>query len=112
MTRADREAMAAAIELLRADPELRTQLEAMLQTQPWEQVGLFAVGLSQVRSLRLRPWEAPPCDTANVKQPSDCYGARPNEVALLRKLLALGISRYHPDPMQALAAAEAKQPAA
>jgi hypothetical protein len=109
MEQRDREAMRLAIEtLLRLEPDWRDQVAAMLQAQPWEQVGAFAAGVCQVRSLQLKPWECPPCDTANVKEPSDNYGSRPGEVALLRKMLSFGLSRYDPNPLKALAAAEAK----
>ena len=101
----DLEAMRLAIETLRKDPELASTIEAMLQTQSEQEVGTFAAELSQCRALHLRPWEAPPCDSADVA-PSDHYGSRPNEVALLRRMLAAGLSRYEPDPMQALAAIE------
>ena len=60
-----------------------------------------------MRNLRLRPWEAPPCDSQLVDRPKDIYGCRRGEVALLRKMLAANVSRYHPDPMQALAGAQA-----
>jgi hypothetical protein len=101
MMRADREAMAAAIEIMQADPELRGLLEPV----PDHQRGLFAVGLLQTRSLRLRPWEAPPCDTRSG-DPAALYGSRPGEVELLRRMTAAGVSRYHPSPLQALAAIE------
>jgi hypothetical protein len=106
MTRSDREAMQRAIEVLRADPDC--QIEAMLRAQPEEPVGLFAVGVLQVRNLKLRPWEAPPADTADVQTPRDVYGFRASEVSLLKRMLAAGVSRFAPNPLQALAAAAAK----
>ena len=108
----DRKVMRLAIEqLLPMEPDWRDQIASMLQTQPWEQVGAFTAGVCQVRSLQLKPWECPPCDTANVKEPFDVYGSRASEVELLRRMLAAGVSRFDPDPIAALAAAEA-QPAA
>jgi hypothetical protein len=107
MDQRDREAMRLAIEqLLRLEPEWRDQVATMLQTQPWETVGAFAAGVCQVRSLQLKAWECPPCDTANVKKPADIYGSRVAEVALLRRMTAAGVSRYDPSPLQALAAIE------
>jgi hypothetical protein len=58
--------------------------------------------------LSLRPWECPPVETYDVDDPSDCYGYRPNEVRLLQRMLRAGVSRFHPDPAKALAAAEAR----
>ena len=104
MERHDLEAMRLAISTLRKDhPELRATIEAMLRSQGEQEVGLFAVGFCQVKNLHLKGWECPPCDTFDA-DPSDCYGRRPNEIALLRRMLAAGVSRFHPDPMQALAA--------
>jgi hypothetical protein len=100
----DRAALAAAIELARADPEL--QIDDVLRTRSWEEVGLFAAGLCQARSLKLKPWECPPCDTTNVTEPSNCYGCRANEVTLLRKMLSLGLSRYDPSPLSSMERAE------
>jgi hypothetical protein len=42
----------------------------------------------------------------SVEDPSDDWGYRPQEVALLRRMLAAGVSRFHPHPMQAIAEAE------
>jgi hypothetical protein len=103
----DQEAMRLAIEqLLRMEPEWSDQVAAMLRSQPWEQVGAFAAAVCQTRALGLKPWECPPCDTANVKEPADVYGSRVAEVALLRRMLAAGVSRFDPNPLQALAAIE------
>jgi hypothetical protein len=102
MEQRDLEAMRRAIEVLRSDPELRDQIETMLRNQSEQEVGTFAVGFLQVRNLRLKGWECPPCDTFNVAQPSDHYGCRANEVTLLRRMLAAGLSRFDPNPMPTL----------
>jgi hypothetical protein len=107
MDQHDRAAMQAAIEeLLQLEPTWSVTIADMLQAQSFAQVGAFASGVCQARALKLRPHECTPADTDNVKDPFDRYGCRPNEVALLRRMLAAGVSRYHPDPMQALAALE------
>jgi hypothetical protein len=98
----DQEALTAAIAMMRADPEQRELLDHVLANQSEQEAGLWAVGSLQVKNLHLKGWEAPPYDTSNVKDPSDHYGCRPNEVALLRKMLSLGISRYDPDPLRAI----------
>jgi hypothetical protein len=108
----DRKAMQLAIEMTRADNDKqRREIDDRLRTQPWQEVAEFAVWHCQDRSLKLRPWECPPFLTHNVKDPSDCWVYRPQEVALLRRMLAAGVSRFHPDPLAALAAAEAERPA-
>jgi hypothetical protein len=111
MDQRDLEAMRRAIEMLRGDVELRDSVAAMLQNQSEEEVGLFASTILQLRALRLRPWEATPAESFNVADPSDHFGARPNEVALLRRMLALGLSRYEPDPLKAIERAERERAA-
>jgi hypothetical protein len=104
MEQRDRAAMQAALdEVVRADPDCRERLEHM----PWEQAALFAVGLCQVRALRLRPWEAPPCDSSDGA-PADRYGRRPSEIELRQRMKRAGVSVLHPDPLAELGAAEAK----
>jgi hypothetical protein len=104
----DREAMTAAIAVMRADQ--RDLIEDMLRGQSEQEVGLFAVGFCQVKNLHLKGWECPPCDTFDA-DPSDCYGYRPNEVALLRKMRALGISRYDPSPLVSIERVERERAA-
>jgi hypothetical protein len=79
----------------------------------WDDLAQFAVGRCQDRNLRLRPWECAPAFTTDDDEPSDVWGHRPHEIALLKRMLAAGISRYHPDPIKAIAEAEAdaKSPA-
>ncbi len=60
---------------------------------------------AQIHSLSLRPWEEPPC----VQDPHVPLRGSPAELKamrLLRQMLAAGISRWHPDPLKALAEAE------
>lgn len=59
----------------------------------------FAAYHCQIESLKLKPWEEPPCHC-------DGDGDKPGD-ELLRKMFAAGISRYHPDSLAALAEAEA-----
>ncbi len=60
---------------------------------------------AQIDNLHLKPWESPPCcvdlDAPLVGHPDDFKAVR-----LLEKMLAAGISRWHPDPLKALAEAE------
>jgi hypothetical protein len=104
----DRKAMQLAIAMARADSEQqRHEIDDMLRAGPWQEAGERAVWACQDRNLRLRPWECPPFLTDSDAEPSDCWGRRPQEIALLARMLAARISRYHPDPIAALAAAEA-----
>jgi hypothetical protein len=111
MDQHDRAAMQAAIEeLLRLEPTWNETVAGMLQAQPFEQVAVGAAGVCQVKNLRLRAWECPPCDTRDAA-PSDCYGRRSNEVALLRKMLSLDISRYDPTPLASIERVERERAA-
>jgi hypothetical protein len=102
MEQRDLAAMRRAIATLQADPELRDSVETLLRDQGEQAAGVFASGYLQVRNLKLKAWECPPCDSTNFATPSNHYGCRPNEVALLRKMLALGLSRYEPDPLKVI----------
>jgi len=75
----------------------------------WAREGFEAAGHSaaysaQCTTLRLKPWQCPPCDACG-QAPGDpnVYGARPAEVELRDRLLAAGLSVYEPDPLSALA---------
>ena len=112
MTRKDWAALTAAMKLARQDPMRAQQLDGKLASgEPWEEVAEFAAYCMQCDNLRLKPWQAPPLDTADATDERESYGHMPNEVALKRKMIALGISLYAPDPMKAIAAIEAKTPA-
>jgi hypothetical protein len=96
MTKIDRAALARCIELALAGDDARArQMREKLQSDPWEEVALFAAYGCQMRSLRLRPWEVPPCE---VREGESGPGQ-----ALLQQLLRAGLSKYEPDPLEALA---------
>jgi hypothetical protein len=102
MTRRDRAALKLAMAMARRDPAKARQLDDKLKDgEPWELVAQFASYGCQCRSLKLRPWETPPSD-------ADCeFSNSPGALALLKRMQRAGISRWHPDPMAALAEAEA-----
>jgi hypothetical protein len=77
------------------------QIDRKLAEEPWDEVAKFAAYNCQIRALKLKPWEDPPC-CGDV----DGDGAE-EAAALLRKMLAAGISRWEPNPPRALAAAKA-----
>ena len=73
----------------------------MLTHDPWEKVAKFAAYCVQGDSLNLLPWEDPPC--LGDMPPADCD---PKAKKLLQKMRAHGVSKYHPDPMAAIAEAK------
>ena len=109
----DLAALSLAIETQRKrGPAHRTQIDNMLRSEPWESVGRFAAYSCQCNSLDLAPWETPPIWIddigAALTAPED--GKRIRSAAkLLRRMQALGISRYHPNPVQAITEAEKRQ---
>jgi hypothetical protein len=100
----DREALQRALKLARAEPEYREQLERKLKTEPWEHVAEFAAYNCQIDNLGLKPWMDPPM-YAELRPD-------PEALSILLKLLGAGLSRFEPDPLQALAEARGSPPAA
>src|SRR5262249_44873778 len=78
----DRDALQRAMKLAMRDPKRAEQLLAKLESEPWVAVAKFAAYCMQTNSLRLRPWESPPC-----------FGYGAGE-AMLNKLLDHGISQW------------------
>ena len=112
MTRKDRKALRRAIEAVRRESPMRArQIADKLASGPWEDVGEFASYSAQCRALRLRPWQFPPCwiddIPAALNDPELHRGLR-TAAELLQRMLAAGLSRYEPDPLKALEAAEAE----
>jgi hypothetical protein len=56
----------------------------------------------------LRPWQAPPLRSDDEIDPAGMYGGKPEEVALRQRMLALGLSEFEPNPLEALDRAEAE----
>jgi hypothetical protein len=70
--------------------------EWIMKPQVWEEVAEFAANICQTTSLNLRPWEFPPCR------------AKDGDALKLRdRMVAAGVSIWHPDPIAALRKAEA-----
>ena len=109
MTRTDRAALKLAIELTRKESAARAQqIDAMLRDRPWEAVAKFASGCAQNRALRLKPWELAPVNVG----PGDVGAWLPHHRAdaaygLQQRMLKLGVSKFHPNPLQAIEAAGA-----
>ena len=97
MDKHDRHALKLAMALCRAEDEAcAEQIDSMLEDRSWAEVSAFAASHCQSRALRLAPWQQPPCNGDSKHHPD------PDARALLEQMLALGVSRWHPDPMAAL----------
>ena len=82
------------------------------QSLTWGRVAELCAYSCQVDNLLLKAWETPPChaDEKDFSPDPECSPARNAEAcALLRRMLAAGVSRWHPDPMKALEHAERKK---
>ena len=110
MQKHDRRALTRALALCRDESVGRAeQIDSKLQDEAWEDVAAFAAGHCQIDALKLYPWQQPPAD---VDEDDDGDNINADAVALLRKMLAAGLSRYEPDPLTALAAAAKRKGAA
>jgi len=109
----DRDALERAIATDRArNAACRQQIDDKLRREPWLEVARLAADRCQEIAVCLPPWQCwPPCRV----QPDDMdragYQHRgiSQSAALLRRMLAAGLSRYEPDPVRALEAAEANR---
>ena len=98
LSKIDREALERALEVVKARGE-----PSRRERRDWLDEAMSAAYSCQRRSLGLKPWQSPPM-----------YGHIPmhdNEhaeaAALLKRLLDNNLSRFEPDPLSALAKAEA-----
>jgi hypothetical protein len=95
----DDDALRRALEIARRDPQCAALFDAKLADgEPWCDVAESAAYHCQIKALRLRPWQEPPA----VADATDPRERDPEAQALLRRMLAAGLSRYEPDPMAAL----------
>src|SRR5262245_49917739 len=114
MRKAERDALRLAMKIARNDPGRAAQLDAKLKDgESWQAVAEFAASCCQGRTLRLKVWQCPPADMDDdIREPDGIsYGQRLEEIALLKRLQRAGVSKWHPDPMKALAEAEAERAA-
>ena len=112
LTEADRQALTLAIEIARKQSLAnREQIDDKLCTEPWIKVAKFAAHECQEKSLRLPPWQCwPPCavEVDDVDDPGFEHRGIRSSAMLLRRMLSLDISRWHPDPIAAIEAAAAR----
>ena len=110
LTAIDRDALERAlVAVCRESPEDAARFEAMLCSKPWQEVGETAVYSMQCRTLRLKPWEAPPCHCRDDVIDNATYGHKRKEVALRRRLLKANLSLFEPDPIAALERVESSR---
>ena len=114
MKRRDRSALKRAIEIMRAeDQKCRDQVDDMLKdkNRTWLDVGDFCAMHCQMVSLGCKPWQLPPVLISDVKaalrEPPDDPHQAHGAALLLKQMLDAGVSRYDPDPLNALAQAKA-----
>jgi hypothetical protein len=107
LTQNDLDALKLAIEYAKRDR--KGQIESKLLEEAWIDVATFASYHCQMQTLRLDSADSPPCWIDDPdKILAEAKGDRPwhygeREAAmLLRKMLSLGISQYHPDPVAAI----------
>ena len=112
MTPIDQDALERAIEAIRKSNAggAVLQIEQRLEREGFEVAGKSAAYSQQVDNLHLMPWEVPPCwvAPANIEDllatspdADDTHGWR-DAARLLKRLLDAGLSRFEPDPANAL----------
>jgi hypothetical protein len=79
--------------------------------EPWEKIGRDAASVCQCHALKLAPWQTAPHQAGLNQIDAAGFEHRATAVAsaLLSKLLAAGCSRFEPNPIAAIEAAEAKR---
>jgi len=83
-----------------------------LWIQPWIEVATFCASCAQSRSLRLPPWQPAPCNVGNIEvalADTDEVSGYRAAALLCQRMQRCGVSRWHPDPVAACEAAEAKR---
>jgi hypothetical protein len=108
MTRKDRDALVRALAMARTlDPIIIQAIESLLKTS-WQAAAEYAAYHCQMRSLRLRPWQAPPLRSDDTVDPTGMFGGKLEEVALRQRMRELGLSEFEPNPLEAIEHAEAE----
>jgi len=113
----DEEALLLAVETMRALGRLQAaQIDRKLVSESWFEAALFASYYCQTDALSLMPWEWPPLwidDIDEALRSRSHAKKKIREAArLLQQMLRLGISKYHPNPLAAIAEAEVNAVAA
>jgi hypothetical protein len=117
LSKVDREALQRALEMARAQSEQeRAHIDRVLAEDGWQQAAETAAYHCQDARLHLKPWQPPPCWISNLAgnlaAGDDGVGGRYAAAKLVQRLLAAGLSRFEPNPIAALEAAETRNNAA
>jgi hypothetical protein len=111
MTPNDRAALKLAMDVCRQ----RWQGDSPTGWGSWEDNAKVAASCMQASNLHLPPWQISPAKIINPDdpdeglredQPGNATDGRHEAAVLLKRMLALGVSRWHPDPMRAIEEAE------
>ena len=101
LSRVDRDALRRALATARAESTMyREHLEHIEVRDGWVSAAESASYHLQVKNLRLKPWQCPPCDCSD--EVGLGYGRSRGEVMLRRRMLEAKISFFEPDPATAL----------
>ena len=119
LSRIDREALTRALEIVRnrpekEDPGRREQVDHLMKHEGWFTAADFCCYCCQSELIRPRLWQPTPRDITDIEgtlaKGDDGLGGSYRAALLLKRMLAAGLSRYEPRPVEALAAAkEARQ---
>jgi hypothetical protein len=101
LRRTDRDALERALVMACRESEQAARYEEMLRSKPWREAAESAAYSMQVKTLKLKPWQAPPCGCRS-DEIGRGYGHSRGEVLLRRRMLAAGLSLYEPNPIAAL----------
>ena len=105
----DRAALELAIEVTRREsPARRRQIDDFLSSRPWFETATFCARCAQERALHLPPWQVAPCNLYQDDLEGDPRRGGDAALALLQRMQRCGVSKWHPDPVGACEAAEAK----
>lgn len=114
LSKTDRDALQLAIDLTRADPFRTDAINWKLANNGWWETAQFCAYHQQCESLSLNS-EVTPSDVIDADEmlagPTDIpwlYGAH-EAARLVKQMQALGVSKYHPSPLDAIAEAEKKR---
>jgi hypothetical protein len=111
INRRDRAAMRASIAVAKRNNQCRDRVEQKLKTEGFEAAGRYAASCVQYAALKLKPWQVPPADIGDGVSPHPYAGNTPAEVNLRKRMAALRISYFVPDPVAAIQEAEAAKKA-
>jgi hypothetical protein len=113
----DHAALKLAVERYNRDGDY-DQFNHIVKQHGWEGAAKFCARCMQGSALKLQPWEIPPAKINSPDNPDE--GLRPDQPGpasdgrqqaahLLKRMLAAGVSKWHPDPLRAIERAEARR---